>query len=241
MTNVCRGEVWRWASQDGQESSRALVISCDDWNRKKVLNVIVLEIVDGHVDEGGYALNLNVDGNDFTLFVDSLFGADVSDLIECEYTLDPEAMTAVDDLLDRSLAPTVPTAISAPTGSRAPHAPYPGDIRFAELFIPGEGAKPVVIVSSETYASELGYDLFIVCRKTSNPAPARQFEVPLSQGGKVVCSDVRTVSRHDLVTRTTNEHAVTRRERVAVLEATRTMLGLPVAQVSQAGMEAEAV
>ena len=52
---------------------------------------------------------------------------------------------------------------------------------------------------------------------------------------------MRTVSRHDLVTRTTNEHAVTRRERVAVLEATRTMLGLPVGQASQAGMEAEAV
>lgn len=66
-----------------------------------------------------------------------------------------------------------------PPGSRAPLAPYPGDIRFAELSIPGEGAKPVVVVSSETYASELGYDLFIVCRKTSNPAPARQFEVPL--------------------------------------------------------------
>jgi mRNA-degrading endonuclease toxin of MazEF toxin-antitoxin module len=105
--------------------------------------------------------------------------------------------------------------------------PYRGHIRFADLQIPGEKDKPVVVVSSEMYGDAVRFSLVLACRTTSNPANPHTFDVVLtSQTGKVVCSDLRTVSVDDLRERTPQAQAVNATERDAIMATVRQMVGL---------------
>lgn len=42
----CRGEAWRWGDE------LVLVVSCDDWNRRRVSEVRVVAVEEGHTDDG---------------------------------------------------------------------------------------------------------------------------------------------------------------------------------------------
>lgn len=85
-----------------------------------------------------------------------------------------------------------------------------------------------MVVSSETYGSDLGFEFVLGCRVTSNPLNPHDFDVVLtSQTGKVVCSDLRTVASVDLTERTTRGAvAVNAREREEIMAKVRRMVGL---------------
>jgi mRNA-degrading endonuclease toxin of MazEF toxin-antitoxin module len=218
-----RGEVWGWHPA-GDTESFVLVVSCESWNRRHVSSVLAVPLEDGHTqDSGSFAPLIDAEGSPMTVYADEIIGVQREDLTSLAFVLAPEALDDVDAALDRALSPERPP----PGGQRPPTHPYPGQIRFAELHIPGEGPKPVVVVSSEAYAAELEYALVMVCRKTSNPGNVHDFDVPLvSQVGKVVCSDLRTVRTDDLLERTTNPYVVTATERQQILTKARAMVGL---------------
>jgi len=213
-----RGKAWRI------DDEFVLVVSCDDWNRRRVSEVLVVAVEEGHAeDAGNYAPLISLDGAPMTVYADDIFGVPRDALIGPAFRLDDEAMRDVDDALDRALSRHRP-----PRGSSRPAGhPYPGQIRFADLDIPGEGPKPVVVVSSEAYGAELSFALVMACRVTSQPGHMHDYDVPLqSQVGKVVCSDLRTVRAADLLERTTAQASVTPAERAAILTKARRVVGL---------------
>jgi mRNA-degrading endonuclease toxin of MazEF toxin-antitoxin module len=81
--------------------------------------------------------------------------------------------------------------------------------------------KPVVVVSSEAYGSELGFELVLACRVTSKPLHPHDFDVVLSSNGKAICSDLRTIATQDLRERSTSTPAVLPKERDAIMATVR--------------------
>lgn len=220
-TRPSRGEVWR---VEDDVADLVLVVSSDDWNRRRVASVLAVPIEYGFSETvSAYATVIEVDGERATIYAEEIVGVRREAFTELMFELDDDVQDDVDDALNRTL-----TAVTRATPGRRPAGhPYPGQIRFADLHIEGEGDKPVVVVSSEAYGAALEYQLVIVCRKTSNPGNVHDYDVVLrSQTGKVVCSDVRTVLSTDLRERTTGAAALSATEQRDVLRKVRRVLGL---------------
>lgn len=218
-----RGDIWELQT-DGQLEER-LVVSSDTWNVLNVGEVLTLEVIAGHYDESGaYAIRVEAEGPK-TIYADAILPAPRLGMALASWELGPEVMAEVEAALDRALAPT-PVKRST---RRPPAHPMTGQLRLANLHIDGEGNKPVVIISGEQYAEDLDFSLVIVCRKCSNATRSadRHFEVALrSQGGAVVCSDIRTVRTQDLRPWTSSSPVLPPHELAEVRAKTREMLGL---------------
>jgi mRNA-degrading endonuclease toxin of MazEF toxin-antitoxin module len=203
-----------------------VVVSCDEWNGRRVATVLGIEIVQGHRDDAGrYAPVVSVDARPFTIYGDQILAIPKNSMSSTGAVLSAEIMQRIDAVLDRALAGSTP---SPRDPKRPPGHPYAGQVRFADLNIPGETDKPVVVISSEAYGAELGYALVIVCRQTSNPNRAHDFDVVLSPPhvGKVVVSSLVTIPVQDLRERTPSGSALSATERTQVMTVARRMLGL---------------
>ena len=220
-----RGQVWSSdrVFPDG-ELADFLIISCDDWNRRRVTTLLGLEVSAGHGEKARFTSLITADGEPMTVYGDQVLPIPRAGLVDRGIELDARAMADVDEVLDMALgnlrAPR--TAVPRPAGH-----PYRSHLRFADLHIPGEKDKPVVVVSSEMYGVAVGFSLVLACRVTSNPSDPHTFDVVLSsQVGKVVCSDLRTISVDDLRERTTKAQAVNATEREAIMTTVRRIVGL---------------
>lgn len=224
-THPRRGEIW---SADDNAADLYLVISSDDWNRRHVASVLAVPIEflaqgANPADTGPYATVIDVQGRIAAIYADEIIAVRRDAFGEQVVELDGTTQGDVDE----SLRDALTSDGSRTTSNRPKGHPYAGQIRFADLYIEGEGDKPVVVVSSEAYGAALEYALVIVCRKTSNPGNLHDYDVLLrSQTGKVVCSDVRTVRSSDVRERTTTASALTTTEKRAVLAKVHKILGL---------------
>ena len=223
-----RGEVWCSGQvfPDGAGPADFVVVSCDEWNGRRVATVLGVEIAEGQSEDAGrYAPVVMVDGRPFTVYADQILPIPKDSMASTGAALSPEVMKHIDTVLDRALTgpATSPRDPNRPVGH-----PYPGQVRFADLHIPGQTEKPVVVISSEAYGAELGYALVIVCRQTSNPGNVHDFDVALSPPhiGKVVVSSLVTIQVEDLRERSPSGSALTPSERAQVMTAARRMLGL---------------
>lgn len=126
-----RGEAWR------VDDEFVLVVSCDDWNHRRVSEVLVVAVEEGHAeDAGNYSPLLSLGCAPMTAYVDDIFGVPRDTLTGPAFRLDDEAMLDVDDAIDRALSRHRP-----PRGSSRPVGhPYPAQIRFADLNVPAKGA-----------------------------------------------------------------------------------------------------
>jgi mRNA-degrading endonuclease toxin of MazEF toxin-antitoxin module len=228
-TTPARGQVWNsdQVFPDG-EPADFLIISCDEWNGRRVDAVLGMEVVTGHgADDGDrYAPLITVGGWLMTVYADTIWSVPKAGLTDRGLVLDNAALADVDQVLDRALsvASTRPPTAGVP---RPGGYPYRGHVRFADLQIPGEKDKPVVVVSSETYGAELKFEVVLACRVTSNPGNVHDFDVVLrSQTGKVVCSDLWTVPVWKLRERTTKAQAVSAKESAEIMAKVRRMVGL---------------
>jgi mRNA-degrading endonuclease toxin of MazEF toxin-antitoxin module len=204
------------------ECAAFVVISSDHWNRRDVHEVLGVELVPEE-DPGRYSPVIDVEGQTYTVAAEAIVRIPVAGFSRASAHLDEKTLGPIDVALEQALfGPARPTRGSA----RPPGFPYAGHIRFADLRIPGEGDKPVVIVSTEAFAADTDYELVIACRASSNARQVTQFDVALSAGGKVVCSDLRTIPTRHLRERTTRAGAVTATERRAIMQAVRRMVGL---------------
>jgi hypothetical protein len=217
-----RGELVSSGDVYPGETTELLVISCDDWNRRRVDDLLGLELVPGS-DRGPYSPVIEVAGQSRTIYGDTIIRLSKAGLVPTGSRLDDRALAEVDAVLERAL---FTTERPARTAGRPPRFPLAGQVRFANLHIEGQGEKPVVIVSTEVFAAESDYRFVIACRQTSNPNNPREFDVVLGSGGKVICSSLQTVDARDLRERSPQGAAVTRVEREAIIEAVRRMVGL---------------
>lgn len=222
-----RGEVW--VDHDGLE---VLVLSVDALNHGRMRDVVCLQVDPGdQADdaESPYALvvEVSMDGGveERTIFLDELFLVAKEDLDRPVWVVPPDVLEEAESALEEILTPA-----AAPAG--APERPkgYPrtSEIRFADLHIPGEAEKPVVVVSSEAYGQLVGHAFVVACRVSSNSTTVREFEVKLrSQNGKVVCSHVQTVRLGDITYRTTGGAShVTPAEADEIRRTVSSLLGL---------------
>lgn len=198
-------------------------ISSDVWNARRVDDVLTLRVVNGHYnDSGSYALRLSVNGIDKTIYADDIAPTARKLLSPGTWTPGPAAMAQIESALERALDPA-PTPRGSARSSKYPSA---GQLRPANLYIEGEGLKPAVVLSGHQYGSDLDFAFVIVCRKGSNSAKGRDFEVPLkSQVGAVVCSHITTVDVDDLRDWTASAGSITPRELAEVRSKARLMLG----------------
>jgi mRNA-degrading endonuclease toxin of MazEF toxin-antitoxin module len=227
-TTPARGQVWHSDQVFSGEPADFLIISSDEWNRRGVDSVLGMEVVQGHDGEiNSFTSLITAGGRPMTVYGDQIYPVPKAGLVDRGIELDAAAMADINRTLDRALStattrPPAQAVLPRPAGH-----PYRGHLRFADLQIPGEKDKPVVVVSSETYGAELGFELVLACRVTSNPNKPRDFDVVLqSQTGKVVCSDLWTIPVWRLRERTPKAHAVSPREREAIMAAVRRMVGL---------------
>lgn len=141
-----RGAVWRSAQVFPDEPTDFVVISCDDWNRREVGELLGLELAVGD-GAGRYTPVIEVDSRRFKIYGEAIVRLPKQSLVRVA-VLAAEVMHVIDRVLLRALfdheaRPRVPRPIQFP---------YPGQVRFAELDIPGEGEKLVVVVSTELFA-----------------------------------------------------------------------------------------
>lgn len=197
MPNPLRGEVW----VDDQDVAM-LVISVNEFNRSAMYEVVCVGVYPGDLtaeDDTPYADVVEVDGEFWTVFYDDLFVVVKNDLKDVLWTAPDEVMGALEDALREIVPPQETTQ-----GDPATPALYPrtGEIRFADLHIPGEVSKPVVVISSEEYGQLVDHVFVVACRVTSNTVKVRKYDVQLrSQIGKVVCSHVQSVKLSDITFR----------------------------------------
>lgn len=222
VSRPSRGDVW--GPQDPDEQCEWLVVSSDAWNRSAVDEVLALAVVRGEDDAGVYTPMAVVDGDVVTVWADTIVRVPVDGLDELMWRAPDGLMELVGEALDDALREQP----AEPGLPRPASFPGQGQFRHADLNIPGDGPKPVVVVSSDRFAQENGFEYVIVVRKTSSQGPARTFEVPLLThgGGKAVCSDVRTIRAAALSSRRFDKQ-VTAPEAAAITAAVRLMLGLP--------------
>lgn len=199
MPTPRRGEVW----VDDQGESM-LVISVDDFNRTQMHDVVCLGVYPGDQtseEATPYADVISIDGEQWTVFFDDLFVARKDELADLRWAMPAELMADAEEALREVLTPT---ATGRPGIARPPRYPRTGEIRFADLHIAGEDAKPVVVISSEGYGRLVDHAFVVACRVSSSSARIRRYDVRLtSQIGKVVCSHVSTVKLADVTFRTT--------------------------------------
>ena len=222
-----RGQVWSCDLQ-GNGPTDFLIISCDDWNRRRVNTLLGLDVVPGHVEKTRYTSLIVVNGQPMTVYGDMIHGVPRAGLIDCGVDLDARAMADVDQLLDMSL--DVSSSTPRPrVPHRPPRHPYRGHVRYADLLIPGEKDKPVVVVSSEGYGDAVEFELVLACQVTSNPNNPHDYDVVLTppQNGKVVCSNLRSVPISRLRERTVKGGAaVNPADQKQIMTKVRQMVGL---------------
>lgn len=103
-----RGQVWHSEQAFPGESADFLVISCDDWNQRRVYNVLGLEIAPGHGNESGrFAPLIMVGDQPMTVYGDVIVSVPKDGLVDRRIELDDKAMVEVDRVLDLALTPSV--------------------------------------------------------------------------------------------------------------------------------------
>ncbi len=222
MTAPKRGQVW----VDG-EGFEYLVLSIDSYNRSGMRDVVALRVYNGDLTEEDtvpYATVVSFEGEERTIFSDDLVVVSKLSLIEAVWHVGSDFLDGVAEDLSGIITP----ASAVAPARRLRGYPLARQIRFADLHIPGEADKPVVVISSEKYGEDVGYAFVVACRVSSDPTKIRKYDVELiSQTGKVVCSAVQTVPLGELRDRTTRgAAAVSSKEAAEILAKVRALLGL---------------
>lgn len=181
-----------------------LVVSVDAHNRSRMRDVVCVGVYEGDLteqDASPYAAVVAVEGQEWTVFLDDLFVVAKDELADLRWAAPPELLSEAQDALREILTPAAATSTSPikPVGY-----PRTNEVRFADLRIPGEQAKPVVVISSEEYGRLVEHAFVVACRVSSDTVKIRAYDVALrSQNGKVVCSHVQSVRLADITFRTT--------------------------------------
>lgn len=223
MTTPRRGEVWV-----DDQGATMLVISVNEFNRSAMRDVVCLGVYAGDLtveESSPYCDVVAVDGEPWTVFHDDLFVVRKDELEDLLWAAPGWLMTEAEKALRTIVTPQVATE-----SGLAPPARYPrtGEIRFADLRIPGEPEKPVVVISSEEYGQLVDHVFVVACRVTSNTVKVRKFDVLLSsQTGKVVCSHVQSVKLSHISFRSTRGASrISATEAKAIREKVFALLGL---------------
>lgn len=120
-----------------------------------------LEIASAHGTESArFAPLIMVADQLMTVYGHVIVSVPREGLVDRHIELDTEDMAEVDQVLSLALTPSAP--LSGSRAQRPSKHPRTGQIRFADLHVDGEGDKPVVVVSSETYGADLAFEFVLV-------------------------------------------------------------------------------
>lgn len=207
---------------------RAVVITNDRWNAGRMDNVIVLPVdpYDPAATYTSYDSVVELEGETIVVLASQLLPLHRDHLATGPIKFDDDTMAAI----GAALTPMFTSTATKRDMRRPLRRAYPGQLRWADLHIPGEGQKVALVVSTEDYGRQTGWQLIVVCRTTTSMAKVRRFEVPFGHRGdtKVVVHHVQAVPAVWLTERNARDAAVGSKELADVRAQLSDLLGLPV-------------
>lgn len=222
MTPILRGQVWSLTN-----SETVLVISSDKFNAMNMKEVLALPLMD--LDRSSYSAGRHV-----AFGIPNKFGGQLQLMIDCHSILNlaRAQFKSLEFEHLKLVMPKVETLLKSFFEPQARLTPPPrnfpaaGQMKMADLSIPGNSDKPVIILSNANFGQTVGWNELVLCRKTSGQAK-RAFEVPLQiTGGSAVVHDLRTWPLDRIKVRAAFNSSVAPAEKVKIFKALYELLGL---------------